>query len=46
MPKLSLVRALILSLCLFWTNSAAADVVVDWNAIAGQAFSHFLRPIN
>ena len=40
MPKLSLVRPLILSLCLFWTNSAAADVVVDWNAIAGQAIAN------
>ncbi len=40
MPKLPLVRVLILSACLCWTHTAAADVVVDWNAIAGQAIAN------
>jgi hypothetical protein len=40
MPKLPLVRVLILSVCLCWTNTAAADVVVDWNNIAGQAIGN------
>ena len=40
MPKLSSVKVLIFSACLSWTTTATADVVVDWNAIAGQAVAN------
>jgi len=40
MPKLSSVKVLIFSACLSWTTTATADVVVDWNAIAGQAIAN------
>lgn len=40
MPKLPLVRGLILGLCLCWTTLASADVVVDWNSIAAQTIGN------
>jgi hypothetical protein len=36
MPQFPFVRVVVLCLCLCWTNAAAADVVVDWNAIAAR----------